>query len=84
MIQLSLDNIEKIVKLKEVTFLYSINTPRKYYSSCESFIFDVNGLSKNEIAEKCEADMRKKLNNLFNGADCTWRINVLRATNIRH
>ena len=84
MSQLSLDHIEKVEKLKELTFLYSINTPYKRYSSCESFICDVNGLSKNEIAEKCEAEMRKRLNYMFDGDDCAWRINVLRATKIRH
>ena len=76
MSQLSFEQIEKVEELREVTFLYSITMPRKYHSSCESFIFDVNGLSKDEIAEKCEADMRKKMNNLFDGDDCDWKVTI--------
>jgi hypothetical protein len=84
MYQLSLDSIEKVEKLKEITFHYSITTPYKSYSSVEYFICDVNGLSKTELVEKCEAEMRKRLNYLFDGYDCSWKVKVLKKTKILH
>lgn len=82
MSQLNLDNIEKVIKLKRVAFRYSITMPNRYFSSCDSFIFDVNGLSKAEIAEKCEGKMREKMNNLFNDDDCIWSVRVSRVSKI--
>ena len=82
MSQLNLDNIEKVIKLKRVSFRYSITMPNRYFSSCDCFIFNVNGLSKDEIAEKCETDMRKKMNNLFDSDDCIWSVKVSRVSKI--
>ena len=79
MSQLFLNEIEKIVKLKEVTFSYRIRVPRlRDFYSTDTLICDVNGLSDEAIAEKCEKAMRKKMNNLFDGDDCEWKVSIIK------
>ena len=85
MSQLFLNEIEKIVKLKEITFSYRIRVPRRRdFHLTDTLICDVNGLTDEEIAEKCEKATREKMNNMFDGDECEWKVVILKKTKIRH
>ncbi len=85
MSQLFLDEVEKIEKLKEITFGYRIRVPRRRdFNLTDTLICDVNGLSDEDIAKKCEDATRKKMNNMFDSEECEWKIVILKKTKIRH
>ena len=77
MSQLSLESINKVEKMKNVLFSYSIDTAHKYYGAkSEEFVCDVN-CSNEELVKKCEVEMRRRLNGLFDGDDCHWSVKVI-------
>ena len=85
MSQLFLNEVEKIEKLKEITFSYRIRVPRRRdFHLTDTLICDVNGLTDEDIAKKCEKVTRAKMNNMFDSDECEWKVVILKKTKIRH